>query len=191
MSATAYCIDAEGWLVSALHFDDEAARDVELAARPDLVSGIAPPETTAAGLRPRRVGAAWMALPWPPAPTTAQRRAALLDRAKAERDRRVDGGFTWDGSRFDSDTAISQPRLLGLFVAAGTPLFPADGQPWRLSDNSWRVLSALDAQSVFAALQFHLASHFAAFAAIEAQILAAADDAALSSIDLTQGWPAP
>lgn len=189
MRATAYCIDPAGWLVSTLYFDDEAARDAALAERADLVAGIAPPESPAPGMRPRRVGSAWMALPWPPAPGLSERRARLLDRAQAERDRRIFGGFTWDGSRFDSDAAVSQPRILGLKGDAIDPDsdFDPAGEPWRLADNTWRVLSRADAIAVYRAMRAHIRNHFGAFAVLEAQIHAASD-ADLSTIDPTQGF---
>lgn len=121
--------------------------------------------------------------------TIAEVRAAVLERLKFSRDSRINGGFVWDGSTFDSDTQISQPRLLGLFTTAIAGGIPAEGYPWRLKDNSWRVLSAADAQGVWGAFQGWMASHFAAFAIHEATVLAETDIDALRSYDTEAGWP--
>lgn len=117
-------------------------------------------------------------------------RADLLAQAKAIRDEKLEGGFEWDASRFDSDAAVSQPRLLGLFTSAALGLVPPEGQPWRLADNSWRVLSASDAQAVWGAFQAHMAGLFAAFAAHEAQVLGTEDIEALRDYDVEANWPA-
>lgn len=116
-------------------------------------------------------------------------RSDLLRHLKRERDRRIEAGFVWDGSAFDSDAAISQPRLLGLFTSATAGGIPPEGYPWRLADNSWRVLSSTDAIAVWGAFQAHLAGHFAAFAVHEAAALAATDVEVLRGYDLAAGWP--
>lgn len=116
-------------------------------------------------------------------------RSDLLRHLKRERDRRIESGFTWDGSLFDSDAAISQPRLLGLFTSATAGGIPPEGYPWRLADNSWRVLSSVDAIAVWGAFQSHLAGHFAAFAAHETAALVATDVELLQNYDFQTGWP--
>lgn len=121
--------------------------------------------------------------------TLVEVRSAVLERLKITRDSRINGGFVWDGSTFDSDTQISQPRLLGLFTTATAGGIPAEGYPWRLKDNSWRVLSAADAQGVWGAFQGWMASHFAAFAAHEATVLAETDIDVLRSYDTEADWP--
>ena len=63
------------------------------------------------------------------------------------------GGFTWDGSPFDSD-AISQQRIIGASQLAGiTPGFLID---WTLADNTVRTLNATDMQAVGFALGQHV-----------------------------------
>ncbi|MFA5567471.1 MAG: DUF4376 domain-containing protein [Trueperaceae bacterium] len=116
-------------------------------------------------------------------------RADLLLRVRTERDARIEGGFVWDGSPFDSDAAISQPRLLGLFTTALAGGLPPEGYPWRLADNTWRVLSANDAVAVWAAFQAHMAGHFSVFAAHEQAILTEADAEVLREYDPTTLWP--
>lgn len=116
-------------------------------------------------------------------------RARVLARLRTKRDALLEGGFVWDGSTFDSDTAVSQPRLLGLFTTAIAGGMPPSGYQWRLKDNSWRTLSAADAQGVWAALQGHMAALFAAFAAHEAAVLPETDINVLRNYNVDAGWP--
>ena len=124
---------------------------------------------------------------WVPVPTVASLRRDAITRARIERDRRIYGGFAWGGSTFDSDEA-SQSRILGLFVSTTSSpgIFPV---AWRLADNTWRPLSAADAAGVWSALQAHIASLFAAFAAHETAISALADAEAIAAYDTSAGWP--
>lgn len=121
--------------------------------------------------------------------TIGEVRSEVLEALKFARDSRINGGFAWDGSTFDSDTQVSQPRLLGLFTTAIAGGIPAEGYPWRLKDNSWRVLSAADAQGVWGAFQGWMASHFAAFAVHEETVLAETDIDALRIYDMEADWP--
>ena len=60
---------------------------------------------------------------------------------KAARDEAEFGGFTWDGSMFDSDQ-VSQARIQGaVLLATGNPNFVVD---WTLADNTVRSLTADD-----------------------------------------------
>lgn len=126
---------------------------------------------------------------WLPVLTLAGERRALVTRLRTARDARINGGFVWDGSRFDSDAEVSQPRLLGLFTTALAGGIPPEGYPWRLADNGWRVLSAADAIAVWGAFQQHMAGLFAAFAAHEAAVLAETDIEVLRNYDTEAGWP--
>ena len=77
------------------------------------------------------------------------------------------GGFTWDGSPFDSD-AISQSRIQGaLQLAAMAPGFTID---WTLANNSVRNLSAADLANVGAALGMHVAAQHAKARLLRSQI---------------------
>lgn len=116
-------------------------------------------------------------------------RAELLVALRTKRDALLEGGFTWDGSPFDSDTAVSQPRILGLFTTAIAGGIPPEGYPWRLADNTWRVLSAADATAVWGAFQAHMAGLFQAFAVHEAAVAAETDIAVLRAYDVEAGWP--
>lgn len=126
---------------------------------------------------------------WADNRTANEARTDNLQRLRSERDRRIESGFTWDGSVFDSDAAISQPRLLGLFTTATAGGFPPEGYPWRLADNSWRVLSAQDAVAIWGAFQVWMAGHFAAFAVHESALINMTDVAQLRAYDITAGWP--
>lgn len=117
-------------------------------------------------------------------------RADVRRRLKDKREALLQGGFDWDGSTFDSDAAISQPRLLGAFTTAVAGGWPAEGQAWRLKDNSWRTLSAANVLAVWAAFQTRMAALFGAFATKEAAVIAETDIAVLRAYDVNTGWPA-
>lgn len=81
------------------------------------------------------------------------------------------GGFTWDGSPFDSD-AISQSRIQGaLQLAALIPDFSID---WTLADNTVRALSGSELAAVGVALGLHVGTQHAKARVLRAQIEAAA-----------------
>lgn len=118
-----------------------------------------------------------------PLETVRGRRLAEL---KAERDRRVNGGFVWGSLRFDSNP-ISQSRLLGLYVDALNPPneFPVN---WRLADNTWRSISVADARALWPAFRAHMKGCFRTFATHEAAIKALTTVEQLQSYDLSVDW---
>lgn len=119
----------------------------------------------------------------------AEVRTNLLVRLRDKRDALLFGGLTWDGSVFDTDPQISQPRLLGAFTTTIAGGWPAEGVEWRLKDNTWRVLSAADVQSLWATFQTRMLSLFGAFAAHEAAVNAETDISVLRNYDTEAGWP--
>ena len=119
---------------------------------------------------------------WVEAPTLTALRLAKLAELKAARDAQQFGGFVWDGSPFDSDER-SQSVLLGMFTTAALGGLP--DTPFRLQDNTWRVLSAADMVQVWGALQMLIAGAFAQFAALEAQVFAASTPEAIAGVV----WP--
>lgn len=127
----------------------------------------------------------WDTKEW--AASLAHVRERRLKELKDQRDARVNGTFTWDGSVFDADP-ISQTRILGAAVsAAGAPQrFPVN---WRTNNNAWRALSAADTSAVWDALQTHIQANFSAFATKEAQINALTTVEDLQTYDVTTGWP--
>ncbi len=72
---------------------------------------------------------------------------------KATRNEAEFGGFTWDGSIFDSDQ-VSQARIQGaVLLATGNPNFVVD---WTLADNTVRSLTADDLTVLSLALGEHI-----------------------------------
>lgn len=79
--------------------------------------------------------------------------AQVWAQIKAAREAAEFGGFSWDGSVFDSD-AMSQSRIQGaVLLASMAPAFSVD---WTLADNTTRTLSAADLAQVGAALGQHV-----------------------------------
>lgn len=86
-----------------------------------------------------------------------QHKAARWAEIKAIREANEFGGFTWDGSEFDSD-AISQARIQGAVVLAMQALgaevpFSID---WTLKNNSVRSLTGTQMVAVGQALATHV-----------------------------------
>lgn len=101
---------------------------------------------------------------------------------RGARDAAEFGGFTWDGSTFDSD-ATSQSRIMGAAqLAQLDPTFTVD---WTLADNSVRTLSADDMVAVGVALGQHVATQHATARTLRAQIQAAATAAEVAAVV----WP--
>lgn len=92
-------------------------------------------------------------LMWVDLRTLDQLKTAKLEEIRAARDAAEYGGFVWDGSAFDSDTA-SQQRIIGASqLATLTPGFSID---WTLSDNAVRTLNAQEMNQVGMALGQHV-----------------------------------
>lgn len=126
---------------------------------------------------------------WVDARDIAEVRADLLAALRDKRDALLFGGLTWDGSVFDSDAEVSQPRLLGAFTTVIAGGWPSGGVAWRLKDNSWRTLSATDVQNLWAAFQTRMLSLFGAFATHETAVNAETDISVLRNYDTEAGWP--
>lgn len=113
----------------------------------------------------------------------AKARALQWAKIKAARETAEFGGFTWDGSRFDSDLT-SQSRIQGAVQLAG--LDPVNfSLDWTLADNSVRALNAQDMTAVGAALGAHVAAQHALGRTLRSQIEAASSPAAIDAI----AWP--
>jgi len=106
-------------------------------------------------------------------------KAQQWETIKAARTQAEYGGFTWDGSAFDSD-AVSQARLTGAVQLA--QLNPAMTLDWTLKNNTVRTLSAADLIAVGVALGVHVATQFAKGQALRAQIDAATAKEAVEAI---------
>ena len=108
---------------------------------------------------------------WEDPRTLADLKAEKWRNIKANRDAAEHGGFTWDGSVFDSD-ALSQQRITGAVTLA--QMSPAFTTVWTLANNSTRTLSAADMFAVGMALGTHVATQFLQGQLLREQI----DDAA-------------
>lgn len=104
------------------------------------------------------------ALTWVDPRTLDDLKAAKWEQAKAARNAAEYGGFTWDGSTFDSDP-VATGRITGAAVLALMATLAS--QPysivWTLFDNTTRTLDASQMMAVGAALGTHVqAAHDAA-----------------------------
>ena len=104
---------------------------------------------------------------WEDPRTLADLKAEKWRNIKANRDAAEHGGFTWDGSVFDSD-ALSQQRITGAVTLA--QMSPAFTTVWTLKDNSTRTLSAADMFAVGVALGVHVSAQFLQGQLLRAQI---------------------
>lgn len=103
-------------------------------------------------------GAVWEFRPDPNAPSALDSaKTAKWAEVKQHRNEAENGGFVWDGSRFDS-TPISQSRIQGAVQLA--TLAKLTNQPfsieWTLMNNGTRSLSADDMIAVGMALGAHI-----------------------------------
>jgi len=110
-------------------------------------------------------------------------RARKWDEIKSQRTKAEYAGFTWDGSRFDSDQ-LSQQRITGaVSLAMLSTEFTID---WTLADNTVRTLSQTSMIQAGVALGTHVATQFAIGVALRNQIYAATTTAEVEAI----AWPA-
>ena len=117
----------------------------------------------------------------------ADLQAAKWKEIKAERAAREFGGYTWDGSAFDSDEQ-SQSRIMGavqmaVLAAAAQQTFEI---VWTLADNSVRTLSGADMVAVGLALGTHVGTQHETARTLRAAIEAATTAEELDAI----AWPA-
>ena len=90
---------------------------------------------------------------WVDPRTLEEHKTAQWALIKAARDEAEFGGFTWDGSVFDSDP-VSQARIQGaVLLATNNPDFVVD---WTLADNTVRRLAANDLSALSQALGEHM-----------------------------------
>lgn len=104
-------------------------------------------------------------------------------RIKDARDTAVAAGFTWDGSKFDSDNLATQRigdavTLAMLAASVGQP-FSID---WTLFDNTTRTLAGADMIAVGIALGSFVQAAFATGVALRAQINAATTQEAVKAV---------
>ena len=97
----------------------------------------------------------WAAKAWLDPRSLQDFKVARWVEVRRERDVAEFGGFSWDGSRFDSD-ALSQQRITAaVTLAMMNSAFSID---WTLADNTVRTLTAADMIAVGVALGQHVNS---------------------------------
>lgn len=119
---------------------------------------------------------------WLDARTLEDHKAAKWAEIRAARDAAEFGGFTWDGSAFDSDP-MSQSRIQG--AAQLAQLSPAFSVDWTLADNNVRTLTGPEMIAVGVELGVHVSAQHAAARTLRAQILAATTAAEVEAVV----WP--
>ena len=109
----------------------------------------------------------------------AAKKDAKWEQIKAARAAAEYGGFTWDGSTFDSDLA-SQQKIMGSAQLAS--LITGYSVDWTLADNTVRSLTASDMTSVGEALGQHVNTQYVHARTLRQQIADAQTSQELESI---------
>lgn len=104
---------------------------------------------------------------------------AKWEEIKAARATAEYGGFTWDGSTFDSDLA-SQQKIMGAAQLAS--LNAAYEVDWTLADNTVRHLNAIQMTAVGTALGDHVNTQYVHARTLRQQIADAQTSEAVSAI---------
>lgn len=117
---------------------------------------------------------------WVDARDLAGKKDAKWEEIKAAREAAEFGGFTWDGSTFDSDP-LSQQRIAGAVqLASLDPTgFTID---WTLADNTFRTLNAQEMTAVGVAMGQHVNAQHVKARILRQQIEAATTEAELDAI---------
>jgi hypothetical protein len=101
----------------------------------------------------------WQSKSWVDTRTLDDLKENKWESLRAKRNAAESGGFTWDGSTFDSDP-VSQGKIQGAALAALIAL--SRGRPfsvdWTLANNSIRTLSAEEMIDVGEAMLLHITS---------------------------------
>lgn len=117
-------------------------------------------------------------------------RSALWSQAKTKRDKVIDGGAATPFGAVDSyelaRSNIAGAALAALIAKGAGAAYSVD---WTLLDNNVVSLDADGMMAVGLAVMGHVNAAHDRARALRAQIDAAADVAALLSIDITTGWP--
>lgn len=131
---------------------------------------------------------AWdnQSMSWIDTRTLDSRKASRWAAIKSARGTYEFGGFTWDGSTFDSDE-VSQARIMGAVQMA--VLAKAANQPfsiaWTLADNTVRTLTGDDMIAVGLALGTHVGTAHAIGRSLRAAIEAASTAGQVEAVT----WP--
>ncbi|MDU4960212.1 MAG: DUF4376 domain-containing protein [Sporomusaceae bacterium] len=118
------------------------------------------------------------------------RKAALRAAINAERDRREQGGFEYEGKRFDSDatSVIRINAAVNTAVAAVLTESPFTVD-WTAADNTTMALDAAGFMALSMALAAHSNEQHVRARALKEQLDQAEDEAAVAMVDhLLQEW---
>jgi hypothetical protein len=126
-------------------------------------------------------GWAWSdtAVAWYDARNLEQVKADKWEQIKASRADAEYGGFTWDGSTFDSNLASQQKIMGAVQLAQLNPAFEID---WTLADNTVRTLDATDMQAAGVALGGHVNTQYVHARTLRQQIDEAATQAEVEAV---------
>lgn len=123
-----------------------------------------------------------------PAIPLADRKAQMLADLAARRWRAETGGVTVAGMMIATDRE-SQTKVTAAYVQAKADanfLIP----DWKFAAGVWGTLDAATIITVGDVVVAHVQACFSRERALETEILAAPDAAALAAIDIDSGWPA-
>lgn len=125
-----------------------------------------------------------------PEPTLAEKKAALRAAINAERDRREQGGFEYNGVKFDSDTTsvIRINAAVNTAVAAvlEETAFSVD---WTAADNTTATLDAQGLLGLSAALAAHSNTQHVRARELKDQLEQAEDETAVAEVEnLLLAW---
>lgn len=122
--------------------------------------------------------------------TVEGNRAALWEKVKALREAKIDGGATFAGKVAQTDllsrTNISGAALAAVIAKSAAAPFEVT---WTFADNSTADLDADEMISLGITAMAHVDACYSRARVLRAEIDAAADMAALLSINIEQGWP--
>lgn len=136
----------------------------------------------------RRFPAVWSnaSMSWVDLRTLPERKSAKWASIKQRRSEEEFGGFTWDGSTFDSDPQ-SQSRIQGAAQLATLAMIASQAfsVDWTLADNTVRTLTGADMLAVGQQMGVHIMTTHATSRALREAIEAATTPEQLESIV----WP--
>jgi hypothetical protein len=125
----------------------------------------------------------WVDGAWADIRDLEQKKSDKWDEVKSARDGAEHGGFTWDGSVFDSDPA-AQTKIIGATQLAN--MSPASFlMDWTLKDNTVRTLTGAQMISVGQALGVHVNAQHVLGRTLRQQIEAATTASEVAAIH----WP--
>ena len=179
-------LDASGYIIGTSVADESPLEPGVFLIPARCVDATMP--SIPAGQRAKWSGAQFVLEPVPvdtpaPVPTIEQRRAAVWERIKSERETRRQSGVLASGHWFHSNDTSRIQQIGLVMMGAGIP----PGLMWRTMDNGEVPMTQALAGAIFQAVAASDSAHFEAAKVLRAQVEASNDP---ESIDITTGWPA-